>query len=166
MACRRGRGRIESGAGWYDGRDAVVFRVVYFFTMEKNFDTWNEQKKRLETVQKQTLFKEGDIWWCSLGINVQTELCGKGRNFRRPVLVVKKLSKFSCIVVPVSTKKNEGTWFCPITILGGVQYVSLHQIQMIHVSRLQRRMVTLDEADFVRVKKSLENLLNLSDCKT
>lgn len=34
--------------------------------MQKDFDSWNEQKKQLEDTQSDIYFSEGDIWWCSV----------------------------------------------------------------------------------------------------
>lgn len=130
--------------------------------MEKNFDDWNTKKKELEKKQEKINFKTGDIWWCSVGLNVANESCGKGEMFRRPVLVLKKLSATSFIGIPLSTQKKEGTWFCDITILKEVQYVLLYQVRMFSVNRLQRRLTALDDKDFSRVKEKLKTLLELS----
>ena len=130
--------------------------------MEKDFDNWNTTKKDLEKLEKEFLFKQGDIWWCSVGLNVGTESCGKGDSFRRPVLVLKKLSAHAFIGIPLSTQKKEGSWFCDISILGDIQYVLLYQIRMFSTNRFQRRLTTLDDGDFARVKEKLEALLELS----
>lgn len=45
--------------------------------MQKDFDSWNEQKKQLENTQKTVLFKEREIWWTSIGVNIGNESCGK-----------------------------------------------------------------------------------------
>ena len=129
--------------------------------MKKDFDQWNEQKKSLEARDIERLFKTGDIWWCSVGVNVQEESCGKGDTFRRPVLIIRKLSRKSFIGIPLSTQKKTGTWFCDISILGGTQYVLLYQIRMFSANRLQRRLTTLDEKALARVKEKLEALLEL-----
>ncbi|MBP7846022.1 MAG: type II toxin-antitoxin system PemK/MazF family toxin [Candidatus Pacebacteria bacterium] len=130
--------------------------------MKKDFDKWNTKKKSLEERNKKFLFKTGDIWWCSVGLNVGAESCGKGEIFRRPVLVLKKLSANSFIGIPLSTQKKEGSWFCGISILGEVQYVLLYQVRMFSANRFQRRLTTLDDGDFARVKEKLEALLELS----
>ena len=80
------------------------------------YDLWNEQKKVLAVTQKKILFKEGDIWWCSLGLNIGTESYGKGETFRRPVLIIKKLSGDACITLPLTSKQKIGTWFAEITV--------------------------------------------------
>ncbi len=77
--------------------------------MEKDFDNWNLKKKSLEGRDKKFLFNESEVWWCSVGLNVSVESCGKGAEFQRPVLVLKKLSKNSFIGIPLSTQ--EKTWY-------------------------------------------------------
>ena len=61
--------------------------------MYKNFDHWNKSKKKIEVRRDKFLYKEGDVWWCSVGLNIGTESCGKGGEFRRPVLIIKKTFK-------------------------------------------------------------------------
>lgn len=129
--------------------------------MEKDFDKWNLKKKEIENLDEKYLFKQGDVWWCSLGLNVKSESCGKGEDYRRPVLVLKKLSSESFIGVPLSSKEKNGSWFTDITIKGEIRYVLLYQIRMLHTNRLQRRFATLDDQDFKKVKEKLSNLLEL-----
>ena len=61
--------------------------------MNKDFDTWNEEKKGLEIVAPDTLiFHEREIWWSSIGLNVGDEEDGKNDLFERPVLVLRKFN--------------------------------------------------------------------------
>ena len=130
--------------------------------MEKDFDRWNDKKKSLETMRKSFLFKQGEVWWCSIGINVAEESCGKGDFFGRPVLVLKKLSSKSYIGVPLSTKIKTGSWFTDVQVQGKPSSALLYQVRMFSTNRFQRRLTTLDRADFARVKEKLEILLELS----
>ncbi len=130
--------------------------------MNKNFDVWNTFKKSLEQKQTQYLFKTGDIWWCSVGLNIKSESCGKGLEFQRPVLVLKKLSKENFIGIPLSTQVKKGSWFCAITIHGKKRYALLYQIRMSHSNCFQRRLAALDEKDLIIIKEKLEALLELS----
>jgi mRNA interferase MazF len=59
--------------------------------MQKDFDKWNEQKKELDKKQKDMLFKEREIWWCNLGLNIGDEENGKGEKSTRPILIIKKI---------------------------------------------------------------------------
>lgn len=129
--------------------------------MQKDFDNWNNKKKELEEVKDKFLFKQADVWWCSVGLNIRTESCGKGEDYQRPVLVLKKLSSETFIGIPLSTKNKIGTWFIDITIHGEKRWALLYQIRMFHANRLQRRFAALDNLDFGRVKEKLKTLLEL-----
>jgi len=131
--------------------------------MKKDFDQWNNKKKQLEQIEEKFLFKTGDIWWCSVGLNVKVESCGKGQDYQRPVLVLKKLSAVSFIGIPLSTQRKTGSWFIDITIHGEKRYALLYQIRMFSTNRFQRRLASLDESDLTRVKEKLESLLELSN---
>ena len=129
--------------------------------MQKDFNGWNIKKKKLEEIKDKFLFKQGDVWWCSVGLNIRTESCGKGENYQRPVIVLKKLSSESFIGIPLSTKEKTGTWFIDIAIHEEKRYALLYQIRMFHANRLQRRFTALDGNDFGRVKEKLKALLEL-----
>lgn len=43
----------------------------------KNYDQWNNLKKQLEERKEMPSFHEGDVWWCSLGVNIGQEIDGK-----------------------------------------------------------------------------------------
>ena len=57
--------------------------------MEEQFDNWNNLKKRLHRGTTPIYANTREIWWCSFGFNVGTELFGKNELFERPVLVLK-----------------------------------------------------------------------------
>lgn len=130
--------------------------------MDQDYDNWNIKKKELSNKEDKYFFKEGDIWWVSLGKNLGTESYGKGETFRRPVLIVKKLNSKSCIVIPLISKEKTGSWFIDITFQGEIKIALLYQIRMMDVKRFQRRLGVLDESDFKRVKEKLKILLELS----
>lgn len=127
--------------------------------MEKDFDKWNMKKKKLDKNKRDLLFKEGEIWWCSLGVNIGEEVYGKGENFRRPVVILKKLSHNSCIVMPTSTKKREGSWYHHLNVQDKDRFVLMHQIRFISANRLYVRESTLSRDEFTALKKSAATLL-------
>lgn len=45
----------------------------------QKYDEWNKEKKKISDIDKKVFFKEGEIWWCSLGINLGEEVYGKGK---------------------------------------------------------------------------------------
>lgn len=130
----------------------------------QEYDNWNEKKKLIEQDErfKSIYFRQGDIWWCSIGKNIGTESFGKGENFRRPILILKKLSAEMCIALPISTQKKEGSWFVEIVFQNEKRWVLLHQIRMVHVKRFQRHMGEIAPEDMFLVKEKLKILLELS----
>ena len=130
--------------------------------MEKDFDKWNEKKKDIDDIVSKIYFNQWDIWWCSLWRNIKSESFGKWENFRRPILVLKKLSSDSCIAIPLSTKIKTWTWFTQYDLHGTKYTALLYQIRMIHKNRFWKKVGQLDEADFENIKKSLADLLELS----
>ncbi len=136
--------------------------------MKKDFteayNKWNTKKQELQESDrtKDVYFKEGQIWWCSLGQNIGNESFGKGENFRRPILILKKLSGDLCIALPLTSKEKNGTWFIEITLHGEKKWVMLYQIRTINKKRFSIKIGELDTTDFQRVKEKLEILLELS----
>ncbi|MDK2948964.1 MAG: hypothetical protein PWQ56_129 [Patescibacteria group bacterium] len=45
--------------------------------MEKSFDEWNEDKKKLNKLNSKFFLHEREVWWCSLGVNIGYEADGK-----------------------------------------------------------------------------------------
>lgn len=136
--------------------------------MDKNsidkYDLWNEKKKNIEKDDKykNIYFNEGDIWWCSLGLNIGSESYGKGNSFRRPILVIKKLSSDLCITASLTTKRKIGTWFTDIVINNNQRCVMIYQIRTLHKKRFQHKIGKLNDKDFINVKEKLDSLLELS----
>ena len=129
--------------------------------MQKDFDRWNKRKKELHVIKNDLLFKEGEIWWCSIGLNIGEEVYGKGSRFRRPVLILKKLSHNSCVVMPTTTQPHIGTWYHHLNIGKIDRWVMLNQIRFISANRLYVRESILLPGDFTQVKKSIAGLLGL-----
>ncbi len=130
----------------------------------RKYDEWNEKKKLIASNEKtlEIYFREGDIWWCSLGLNIASEAFGKGESFRRPILIIRKLSHNTCLAIPLTSQEKTGTWFAEITIGGEKKWAMLYQIRMIHKKRFQRKIAELDDTDITLVKEKLKALLELS----
>jgi len=94
-------------------------------------------------------------------LNLKQESCWKWDDFRRPVLILKKLSTNTFIWIPLSTKLKNGTWYADYTQNWEKCTALLYQIKMFDVTRFQRRIWQMDEKDFSGIKKRLKLLLNL-----
>ena len=78
--------------------------------MEKDFDTWNVIKKKVDekNIDRDLFFYEREVWWCSLGLNIGVESDGKNEHFERPVWIIKKFNSDMLWVVPLTSKERKG----------------------------------------------------------
>jgi mRNA interferase MazF len=105
------------------------------------------------------LFKEGEIWWCRIGMNVGHETYGKGASFARPVLICKKLSSDFFVGVPLTSRKKEGNWFFPLEHNKKESCASLHQVRSFDGRCLVERICVLSDIQLQLAKKALHDLL-------
>jgi mRNA interferase MazF len=128
--------------------------------LTKKYDNWNIKKQEIQfSIIEESYFKEGDIWWCSLGQNIGNETYGKGDDYRRPILVIRKLSSDLCVALPLTSKQKTGTWFTDILLDGESRCVMLYQIRTLNRKRFQRKMGEVSVEDFIKIKEKLESLL-------
>jgi mRNA interferase MazF len=129
--------------------------------MEKDFDKWNNQKKAIDSSQSKILFKEGEVWWVTLGLNIGDETYGKGEKFRRPVIIFRKLTGNSCIAIPLTSKEKEGSWYFSFEIDGNTRRAMMQQMRVLSVKRFESRMATLTEVDFKALKNAVGKFYNI-----
>lgn len=95
---------------------------------------------------------EGEIWWASLGENVGFKINGKSKDFTRPVIISKKLTHNFYLIVPLSTKAKNGTWYVSFKQRKIEMVACLSQIRTIDYRRLHLKLGELNPEDFKRVK--------------
>ena len=98
------------------------------------------------------LFNDGEIWWCSLGMNVGEEIFGKGGKFTRPVLIFRKFTSNSFLGLPLTTQENHGTWYVLTNLHGTKRWALLNQARILDKKRLTSKIGALSETDFKFVK--------------
>ena len=119
----------------------------------KNFLDWFSLKPKLDKSNHQPpLVKERDIFWCHLGENIGTEISGKCEEYTRPIIVLKKLSKYTFLVIPTSTQIKEGSWYISFVFKSKPMIACLHQIRIIDYRRLEDKIGVIPETDFEKIK--------------
>jgi mRNA interferase MazF len=117
--------------------------------MQKDFTKWFLLKQSAHGAESGALFHEREIWWCKIGANVGFEIDGGGKDFERPVIVIKKFNLDTCIVIPLTAKTKTGKYYFPIgTINGRDATVILSQIRLIDRKRLAEKIETLPKVKF------------------
>lgn len=128
----------------------------------KDFDSWNELKKKInvEKNEPDRFPKEGEVWMSSLGKNIGFEQNGSGDNFSRPILIVKKFNNHMFWVVPLSTKQKQFDFYFNY-IDPNNQKVSaiLAQMKLISVKRLKRKLYDIPNELFDKMRQKLKSFL-------
>ncbi|MBI2674162.1 MAG: type II toxin-antitoxin system PemK/MazF family toxin [Candidatus Yanofskybacteria bacterium] len=131
----------------------------------KDFDKWNKVKKQLNSNEDNVNFypKEGQVWFCSVGVNIGYEQDGTGRIFERPVLVVKKFNNKMYWVVPLSTKhKQYDFYFNFVDPNGQKASAILAQLRLLSIRRFIRDMYMISDDIFEGILVKLRNFINKS----
>jgi mRNA interferase MazF len=130
-------------------------------TFLKNFLDWFKLKPKLDSHNHKPPFvSEGQIFWCHLGENIGTEISGKSHLYTRPIIIAKKLSRHTFLIIPTSTQIKSGSWFSYFVHNKIEMVACLHQIRVIDYRRLQTLIGEIDSNDFKKIKQDLNNLYN------
>ena len=121
----------------------------------KFIQAWCKLKILLWNKQSRAIFKERDIWWCKIGVNIGEELYGKGATFTRPVLVFKKFTSNSFLGLPLTKQAKKGSWYVEITMHGKINWVILNQARVFDKKRFSTKIGTLDDEDCMKVKEKV-----------
>ena len=131
--------------------------------MDKDFDRWNEIKKRLsrDPPLPPAFPKDGEVWMCSLGKNLGREQDGGSQDFSRPVLIVKKFNNEIFWVVPLSTKQKPLDFYFNYNDPSGAPVAAvLAQLRLVSINRLRRDIYVLPPALLDEVRAQLRAFLS------
>ena len=129
--------------------------------MKKKFQEWHILKENLHNNNKKVRFKEREIFWASIGVNIGFEQDGKGVILSRPVLILKKQNNDLFFGIPLSTKIKKGTFFFEFELNGKASNALLVQGRTYDVKRLENTLGMMDKNDFYLLKLSFRKLLDL-----
>ena len=128
--------------------------------MKKDFDAWNEKKKKIHNESSGPFSHKREVWWCSLGVNVGFEQDGTGENYERPVLILRGFNEYVSLVLPLtsSTKKNKYH-----VLVGEIQgrkaFAIISQIRFIDSKRLINKVGVVNKEIFENIRKIVKDLL-------
>ncbi len=124
----------------------------------KNFDDWNEIKKKIE-LSKRAPVKVGEIYWGKLGLNIGVEQDGKDTDYLRPILIIKKFSHQIVLGIPLTTQSHKGDWYFDLHIFDKPSQAILNQAKPIDTKRLLSSMGQLSENELGKVIDAYCNLI-------
>lgn len=131
----------------------------------KDYRKWHELKTDIENVANPPIhiFKEKEIWWCTVGLNVGFEQDGKNDNFERPVLIFRKFNKNMFWGLPMTSKQREGKFYYSFNFKNGISTVIISQLRTLSSKRLVRHMGNIDNDNFLEIEKKVICLIKETD---
>jgi mRNA interferase MazF len=127
--------------------------------MEKDFDKWNELKRKLDNKKNIAAFKQREVWWCHIGANIGDEENGKSEVCSRPILIVKKFNNRIFWGLPLTTQIKEKPYYYKITFKQNEQCAMISQLRLWDAKRLTTRMGKLTSEQFDEIKKIISEII-------
>ena len=131
--------------------------------MEEIFDKWNEVKKVVQNDEKIRLFKQRDIFFINMGQNVGFEQNGKGENFVRPIIILKRITNQMFLGIPLSSQLKKGDWFFEFEFDTkddvSRNIAIIPQIKMFSSRRLLNKIGVMKIEDFEKMKDKIKKFI-------
>jgi len=130
---------------------------------QKNYISWMPVKADINNNPVRPTYKEGEIYWMSIGENVGFEQDGKGELFARPVLVITGFSRQLFWGVPLTTRYKKGRYYQEIIINGKkkTNFAILSQLRAFDSARISgmRRLGRINYEALLSIKNKLKSFL-------
>jgi mRNA-degrading endonuclease toxin of MazEF toxin-antitoxin module len=131
------------------------WRVV---TYQKDFVGWHNIKLTLNE-RKGATFKEREVWWSSIGVNVGHEEDGKHSQYFRPVLVLRKFNNHIFWGVPLTTQIKTNPYYFKMHFKEKDQCAMLAQMRLFDSKRLSDKMGQIPMSSFDDIRAAIKNML-------
>ena len=137
------------------------------------FVKWVKVKVRIHISDNTYLsFKQREIWWANVGLNVGSEQNGKNDNFERPVLVLRKFGQQIFWGLPLTSKKKDSPYRVEIKYKEYYENMAgelisaekdgiivLNQLKTMSSKRLIRKMGVMAKKDFDVIREKIKDVL-------
>ncbi|MEN9524120.1 MAG: hypothetical protein RL536_189 [Candidatus Parcubacteria bacterium] len=128
----------------------------------KSFDQWNGVKKHLQNQETGVFCRAGEIRWVSIGVNIGSEMDGKGESFNRPCLIADVFSDKLALVFPMTTSTKKSAGYFPLKLNDGqVVSVCVHQARTISPKRILKRIQVISKTKLNDFKDSYKKFYRL-----
>lgn len=126
------------------------------------FDQWNNIKRQTDKAQRNVGFRQRDIFWTRVGKNIGFEEYGKGNEFQRPVLIVRKLTSNIFIGLPLTSSIRDNDYFYSFSYNSKKGLVEnsamILQVRTFDKRRLMGKIGTMNKEDFNNTLEKIRRL--------
>lgn len=128
---------------------------------QKDFQRWHAKKREIQNERPRVFFKEREIWFCHLGENVGCEQDGRGGEFLRPIIVLKKFNNETLWSIPLTRSvKFDNPYHFKFSFRNGeIVSANISQIRLLDAKRLKYKIGFIAFGDSELLKKTIRQLL-------
>jgi len=124
------------------------------------FKNWHILKEKVDKKDRKIFIKDRNIYLTIIGKNIGSESYGKGIYFLRPVLVLKKLSNYNFIGIPLTSQEKEGSYYFKFRYKNDkYSYAMFNQIRTFDTKRVFKYHGFIKRKDFFYLKKQFNEVL-------
>ena len=127
--------------------------------MDKDFKKWHDKKGNIDKIDKRPFFHEREIWFCHLGLNIGFEQDGKGEDFLRPILIIRKFNNEIFWAVPLTRTSKKSPYYFNFILHDKESVAILSQVRLIDARRLSHKIGEVGEVEFGQLKQKIKALL-------
>ena len=139
-------------------RAEFMYKALY----QDKYDRWNNLKKDIST-KEPIQFKQGEIYFMSIGINIGYEIYGHNKLFLRPVLIYRKLSSTAFIGIPLTSKQKEGNYYFTFNYTKKtLSTACLNQIRTFDIRRTVYYDGYINTKDFTILKDQIKKFMDIT----
>ena len=126
---------------------------------KKNYSDWHKLKTTINELVIVPHCYEREVWWASIGTNVGFEEDGKGLDFLRPILIVKKFSYRFVLGLPLSATNKDGQYYYQLLSSPRFKTALLSQVRAFDTKRFSDYMGRVSAEDMKEIKGRLSELI-------
>ena len=91
------------------------------------------------------------------------EINGKSSKFSRPVLILKKFSRYGFMAIPLTSQLHEGSWYIRFIFQGKIEVAVVSQAKSMSVRRLYDKIGQIPNTDLALVRRGFLELFGEND---
>ncbi len=117
---------------------------------------WTKVKQKLDVSHDNIYVRAGEIRWVSIGVNIGSEIDGKGSSFTRPCLILHVIGSSLALVVPFTSQKKANKQFYQRVKLNHFDsYICLSQMRVVSQKRIFKRIIKVPQEQFIKLRTDI-----------
>lgn len=128
---------------------------------QKQFGIWNDLKQQVNHKKVEKRIRAAEVRWIIFGVNVGSEIDGKGRSFVRPGLVLHVHGNDLVLVIPLTSKRKELPGYIPFNLADRFGSLCVHQIKVVSQNRILSRIERISHTRLIDARRHVIEFFGL-----